>query len=160
MKRSIRSRAPGASSELVRRVMQANPPRDTAPETVLRGTLHRIGLRFRKDIRPEHSIKCKADVVFTGARVCVFIDGCFWHGCPRHFSLPKTHCAWWQEKIADNRARDRRQSRALRSAGWHVVRLWEHQITPERLPVLADQIEQLVHRWGSGGPEPARWPRV
>lgn len=82
--------------------------------------------------------------MFTGAKVCVFIDGCFWHGCPRHFSLPKTNSAWWQEKVDDNRSRDRRQSRMLRSAGWRVVRIWEHEVNPDRLSRLVERIERLV----------------
>jgi DNA mismatch endonuclease (patch repair protein) len=60
--------------------------------------------------------------------VCLFVDGCFWHGCALHFLLPKTHSAWWREKIEDNRARDERQQRQLEERGWVVVRLWEHEV--------------------------------
>jgi DNA mismatch endonuclease (patch repair protein) len=58
----------------------------------------------------------------------VFVDGCFWHGCPLHFLSPKTHSSWWEEKIQDNRARDERQQRQLEERGWVVVRLWEHEV--------------------------------
>src|SRR4051794_13269539 len=89
--RSIRARAPVASSENVRNVMRAIPSRDTAPEIALRKALHRNGLRFRVDVAPVSELRCKADIVFRSARVCVFVDGCFWHGCPDHFSLPKAN---------------------------------------------------------------------
>lgn len=109
--------------------MQANRPQDTKPEILLRSALHRAGLRFRKDVRPLANRKVgRADVVFSRAKVCVFLDGCFWHGCPRHFSVPKCNGAWWREKIADNRVRDRRKTRQLRRAGWRVLRLWEHDL--------------------------------
>lgn len=109
--------------------MQANRSRDTKPEIQLRAALHRAGLRFRKDVRPLAVGKCaKADIVFSRAKVCIFIDGCFWHGCPRHFAVPKSNRAWWSEKVADNRLRDRRKTRQLRRAGWTVLRFWEHDL--------------------------------
>lgn len=109
--------------------MQANRSRDTNPEIQLRAALHRTGLRFRKDARALARVRCaKADIVFPRAKVCVFVDGCFWHGCPKHFAAPKTNRAWWSEKIADNRLRDRRKTRQLRRAGWTVLRFWEHEL--------------------------------
>jgi DNA mismatch endonuclease (patch repair protein) len=128
MKLSIRSRAPSSSSRLVRRVMQANRGRDTIPERLFRAHLHNRGLRFRIDVRPEPTCRCKADLVFRRFRVCLFVDGCFWHGCPTHFSCPKRNAVWWQEKISDNVARDRRKSKILAEAGWTVIRIWEHEI--------------------------------
>lgn len=108
--------------------MRANVPRDTKPEVRLRKALHAEGLRFRKDYRPEANLRIKADIVFTKKRLCIFVDGCFWHGCPRHFKLPKTNTAWWLEKIEDNRARDRRKTRELEARGWRVLRVWEHKL--------------------------------
>ena len=149
--RSIRSRAPSASSTTVRRVMQANRSRDTKPEIQLRRALHRAGLRFRKDVRPLAPIKCaKADVVFSRAKLCIFVDGCFWHGCPRHFSAPKTNQAWWKEKIADNRLRDRKKTRQLRRAGWTVLRIWEHELQNARFQSWVQQVSRLVSEGGPG----------
>ena len=125
---SIRKRAPSASSRAVRRAMQAVASENTSPETLLRCALHTSGLRYRLHARPEHDLRCNADIVFRAAKVCVFVDGCFWHGCPLHFLLPKTHSAWWEEKIQDNRARDERQQQLLEERGWVVVRLWEHEV--------------------------------
>lgn len=123
----IRKRAPSASSPLVRRLMRNVRRRDTDGEIALRSGLFRAGIRYRLDARPIAGIRCKADIVITSARICVFIDGCYWHGCPRHYRIPKTNAAWWSEKIADNQKRDRRQKRVLRKHGWVVLRFWEHQ---------------------------------
>src|SRR5260370_28648430 len=127
--KSIRSRAPLASSPKVRKVMVANYGGNTTPERLLRSALFRLGLRFRRDKRPVSSLRCMADIVFRRQRVCVFVDGCFWHGCRKHFECPKTNGAWWQEKIEANRVRDRFQTKTLQRAGWKVVRIWEHDIT-------------------------------
>jgi len=59
----------------------------------------------------------------------VFVDGCFWHGCPRHFIKPRNHAAFWRKKIAANRTRDRLVARTLRKLGWEVLRVWEHELT-------------------------------
>ncbi len=125
---SIRKRAQAASTPAVRRVMQANVGRQTAPERALEQLLLGEGLHFGTDKRPVPELRCKADVVLRIERVCVFIDGCYWHGSPEHFASPKTNRAWWVEKIADNRARDERQSRQPRARGWAVLRLWEHEM--------------------------------
>lgn len=126
--RSIRSRAPAASSAVVRRIMQSVPRGDTAAEVALRSALFRSGLRFRKNFRPVKALRIAADVAFRRERVCVFVDGCFWHGCPIHFAAPKSNTPWWIEKISDNRVRDRRQIAQLRACGWRVIRIWEHQL--------------------------------
>jgi DNA mismatch endonuclease (patch repair protein) len=78
----------------------------------------------------DHQLTVRPDFVFPKARTAVFVDGCFWHGCPRHATQPKQHAAFWRQKLAGNRARDRRVNRALRAAGWQVVRIWEHELKP------------------------------
>lgn len=143
---SIRSRAPCATSPAVRRVMQANRSVDTAVEQLLRSALHRQGLRFGKHANVDPAVKCRADVVFRGARVCIFVDGCYWHGCPKHFETPKRNTAWWQEKIQDNRNRDRRKTSALRRRGWRVIRIWEHEVSTQSLSQLVDRIQREVRR--------------
>ena len=142
--KSIRARAPAASSATVRRVMQANVGCETAPEIRLRSALHRLGLRFRKDANVVEGLKCKADVVFNRERVCVFVDGCFWHGCPIHFKVPQSNSAWWEEKIEDNVRRGQRQTDRLTAKGWTVVRVWEHNISDENMPTVVDHIKSLI----------------
>lgn len=117
-----------ASSPGRRRNMQANRSRDTGPELAIRRALHSLGLRYRVAIAPEPSIRRRADIVFTRARVAVFIDGCFWHGCPEHGRSTFNHNAeYWPVKIAANVARDADTNARLDAAGWHVLRYWEHE---------------------------------
>ena len=147
MKRlSIRARAPAASSALVRHVMVANYGGNTAPERLLRSALRRAGLKFRREGQVIPNLRCKADVVFPAERVCVFVDGCFWHGCQLHFSVPKTHSSWWREKVEDNRRRDRRNTGRLRAAGWKVIRVWEHAIAPDSMPLVLKRIDSAVRQ--------------
>lgn len=117
---------PAASSAAARAVMKANHGTDTKPEQTMRSALHRLGLRFRKHQRPVPEIRCIADVIFSRSRVAVFVDGCFWHGCPQHGTRPKTNVHYWDAKLARNGERDRRNNVLLRDAGWTVVRIWEH----------------------------------
>lgn len=85
------------------------------------------------------------DVVFVTAQVAVFVDGCFWHGCPLHATFPKSNQSYWLPKLAENKERDLRQSQKLRSAGWHVIRLWEHECLPTTREAVG-RIEQAVSR--------------
>jgi DNA mismatch endonuclease (patch repair protein) len=107
--------------------MQANKSRDTAPEVALRSALHRRGLRFRKHAKVLPGVRLTPDVVFTVERVAVFVDGCFWHGCPEHWSVPRRNRDFWASKIERNRTRDRETDVVLVEAGWTVVRVWEHE---------------------------------
>ena len=101
---------------------------DTKPELTLRRALHAAGYRFRKDypIRAEGKL-VRPDIAFTKRRVAVFVDGCFWHGCPLHGQIPATNRRFWSEKLTANAQRDRGQDRVLTEAGWSVVRVWEHE---------------------------------
>lgn len=127
-----------ASAPGVRSSMLANKRTDTKPELQLRSALHRSGLRFRKDLRIDlGDVKPRPDVVFTKARVAVFVDGCFWHACPVHRTVrPKTNSAYWAKKLADNVARDKKQDAALKDAGWLVVRIWEHEDTVDAVSAV------------------------
>jgi DNA mismatch endonuclease Vsr len=116
---------PPASSELIRRRMSTTKRRDTGPELALRAELHRLGLRYAVD-RPVDGTRRRADVVFVSARVAVYVDGCFWHGCPDHGTVPKQSREWWVAKIEANRRRDADTDARLRAAGWTVLRFWEH----------------------------------
>jgi DNA mismatch endonuclease, patch repair protein len=107
--------------------MQGNKGTDTRPERALRAVLHRDGLRFRKNTRPERDLRCRADIVFSRARVAVFVDGCFWHRCPKHGTSPRANSEYWQSKLDRNVARDRANDDALAHVGWEVIRVWEHE---------------------------------
>ena len=119
--------APAASSPESLRRMQRQRRRDTKPELTLRRELHRLGLRFRVDRAVIPGVRRRADVVFTGARVAVFVDGCFWHSCPQHRSAPRSNADWWAQKLARNVERDRDTDRRLIEAGWVPLHVWEHE---------------------------------
>jgi DNA mismatch endonuclease (patch repair protein) len=107
--------------------MRRNRKVDTKPELALRSELHRRGLRFRKNLLIRLSDReVRPDVVFTRQKLAVFIDGCFWHGCPDHGTTPRANATYWQSKLSRNKERDVYVDRALRQAGWTVLRLWEH----------------------------------
>lgn len=109
------------------RNMKANRRADTKPEVVLRSALHRLGYRFRKDLRIDlPDVRVRPDIVFTARKVAVFVDGCFWHSCPVHGRQPTTNEWYWSPKLQRNVERDRRADEALRAAGWQVTRIWEH----------------------------------
>jgi DNA mismatch endonuclease (patch repair protein) len=129
-----------ASSAARRRNMQAIRNRDTGPELLVRRLLHARGLRYRVAARPLPDLRRTADIVFGPARVAVFLDGCYWHGCPEHYVPPKTNPGYWSDKVARNRARDRDTDEALRDAGWTVLRFWAHE-SPEE---CAAKIETVV----------------
>jgi len=108
--------------------MRSNRRRDTAPERAVRSALHQAGLRFRVDlpIRLGDGRTVRPDVVFTKQRIAIFIDGCFWHGCPAHGTSPATNRQYWAPKIEENRRRDLRNTKELEAQGWRVIRAWGH----------------------------------
>lgn len=116
-----------ASSPANRRSMQANKGRDTEPELALRRAVHALGLRYRVSVRPLPKVRRTADLVFTRAHLAVFLDGCFWHGCPEHHTLSQTNTKYWVDKLESNRRRDRQTDEWLNEAGWEVLRVWEHE---------------------------------
>ncbi|MGW3403641.1 very short patch repair endonuclease [Streptomyces zhihengii] len=120
-----------ASSAARRRNMQAIRSRDTKPEQLIRRLVHAQGLRYRVAAKPLPDLRRTADMVFRPARVAVFIDGCYWHGCPRHYVSPKTNPGYWSAKVAGNVARDRDTDQRLMNAGWTVLRFWEHESADE-----------------------------
>jgi DNA mismatch endonuclease (patch repair protein) len=120
--------------------MRATPRRDTPPELALRRELHRRGLRYRLHQKLLPGLRREVDIAFPRVRVAVFVDGCFWHACPEHGTTPKSNREWWQTKLEANRSRDRDTDKRLRAKGWHVVRIWEHELPME----AADRIESLV----------------
>lgn len=120
--------------------MLGNKRRDTAPELRLRRELHRLGCRYRIDMRPLPELGRRADVVFRPAKVAVYLMGCFWHGCPDHYSAPKNNAAYWSTKVDRNRVRDADTLSRLAAAGWVGVVVWEHD-DPVK---AAERIKHLV----------------
>jgi DNA mismatch endonuclease (patch repair protein) len=108
--------------------------------------MHRRGLRYRKNVRPEPTFRCVADFVFRTKRVAVFIDGCFWHGCSEHGRIPKDPTGYWGKKLGRNRERDKRNNQVLTDMGWTVVRFWEHESPGE----IAGAVEALVRPEAGG----------
>lgn len=106
----------------------------------LRRLLHGMGLRYRVSARPLRELRRTADLVFRPSRVAVFVDGCFWHQCPEHYTLPKTNTDYWLPKLIRNVERDRETDEALREAGWLPIRVWEH----EDVGKAADRILKTV----------------
>ncbi|GAA1982210.1 very short patch repair endonuclease [Isoptericola halotolerans] len=114
--------------------------KDTAPEVALRRVLHARGLRYRVAWPVPGQRRRTIDIAFTRARVAVFVDGCFWHGCPGHGTEPSANSEWWVGKLAANRARDADTDAVLEAAGWAVIRVWEH----ERPQEAADRVAMTV----------------
>lgn len=131
---------PVASSKAALNRMKAAKTRDTAPEIALRSELHRRGLRYRIDVRPVKELNRRADIVFRSAKVAIFVDGCFWHGCPKHGTQAKTNAEFWQNKIKRNQARDAETNQLLKRAGWKVIRVWEHENTKK----VSEKIQKIV----------------
>ena len=127
---------PGPASER----MSKQRSHDTGPERLLRSALHRRGLRYFVHRRPLPEVRREADLVFPRLRVAIFVDGCFWHGCPEHGTKPRRNAEYWETKIARNRARDADTDARLEAAGWTPIRIWEHEEPDE----AAAQIEQLI----------------
>lgn len=150
---------PVPSSAAASLIGRANRRRDTRCELRLRSALHARGLRFRRDMRvPLAHKSVKVDVVLTKARIAVFVDGCFWHGCPEHGSVPRSNVEYWAPKLKRNVERDRAVDAALAAEGWHVERVWEHEdpdLVAERIVTLWSQRR---HRRGASLPSRRHGP--
>lgn len=129
-----------ASSPGVRSRMQLQRTRDTAPELAVRRLLHAAGLRYRIDRAPLPGLRRRADIVFGPPKVAVYVDGCFWHGCPEHGTQPRSNREWWRDKLRRTAERDADTDRALANAGWLGLRIWEHE-PPEE---AADRVVRAV----------------
>jgi DNA mismatch endonuclease (patch repair protein) len=119
--------------------MKSQRQRDTVAEIALRSLLHRRGLRFRVHYHLP-GLRREADIAFPRLRIAVFVDGCFWHGCPQHGTWPKQNASWWREKIETNQRRDADTDRKLADQGWAAIRVWEH----ERPADAAAKIAQVI----------------
>ena len=117
--------------------MRKMPTRNSKPELLIRTQLHAKGLRYRLHRK---DLPGKPDIVFGPSKVAVFVDGCFWHNCPEHGTIPKNNREWWKEKFQRNRERDIRKDRQLKEMGWLPIHVWEHE-DPD---TAARNIDQLV----------------
>lgn len=133
-----------ARSDLMSRIRSKH----TEPERLLRAALWSAGMRYRLHARTPVG---RPDLVFPGPKVAVFIDGCFWHGCPLHYARPRSREEFWATKLTTNVQRDARQSADLASQGWRVVRLWEHDVV-EDLAGCVSRVERAM----KGGHD--EWP--
>jgi DNA mismatch endonuclease, patch repair protein len=144
MAERVRRNPPASSPDALRR-MKSQRQRDTAAETALRSLLYRRGFRFRVDYALPH-LRRRADVAFPRLRVAVFVDGCFWHGCPEHGTWPKENAEWWRAKIEGNRRRDSDTDARLEAQGWTVIRVWEHEAVKSAADAIARVVDESRRR--------------
>ncbi len=142
---------PGASSAVIAERMRRVARRDNGPEMAVRRLLHAAGYRYRVAYRIPGQRRRTIDIAFTRHRIAVYIDGCFWHGCPEHLHIPHANSEWWVRKLAGNRARDAAATEQLTGLGWTVLRFWEHQAPEDVVARIATVLaEHVVHSPGSG----------
>ncbi|MGW5848332.1 very short patch repair endonuclease [Streptomyces sp. NPDC055254] len=134
------SSSPVPSSAGVSARMSRQVSRDTSQEMAVRRLLHASGLRYRVNVPVPGMPRRTIDIAWSGARVAVFLDGCFWHGCPLHATRPKSNAQWWQAKLDKNMARDRATSAHLEAAGWTVLRFWEHEDAADIADTVRDAL--------------------
>ena len=114
--------------------MSQNKAKDTKPEILLRKALWKKGLRYRL----KNKLPGRPDIIFPKRRLAIFVDGCFWHGCPEHYQSPNNRSEYWHNKLIENRERDIRSNSLLEGRGWTVIRVWEHEVT--------SHLDQCVNR--------------
>ncbi|MDO4905794.1 MAG: very short patch repair endonuclease [Lautropia sp.] len=145
---------PKASSPEVSRRMAKVRQKGTDAELALRRELHRLGLRYRVAFQVLSKPRRVADVAFPGRKIAVFVDGCFWHGCPRHATWPKRNADFWREKIETNRIRDLDTDARLAAIGWRVLRFWAHESPKDaarRVAEVVAEVDEMNHRVSSPG---------
>lgn len=145
-----------ASSPGVARSMRSNKRRDTGPELAIRRLVHASGYRYRVDFAADPSRpRLRADLVFTSVKLAVFIDGCFWHGCPVHATMPVRNRDYWEPKLLRNVDRDRTTTESLRRNGWTVLRIWEHVPPAEAARSITDEVDRLRARAAAARIDPS-----
>jgi DNA mismatch endonuclease, patch repair protein len=129
---------PGSSSRQISARMSRLQRRDNPRELAIRRELHALGLRYRVHYLVPGGRRRTIDIAFTRRKLAVFLDGCFWHGCPVHGTRPRSNAGWWQQKLRANQQRDRDTDRILRDLGWTVLRIWEHEPLESAVQLVAD----------------------
>ncbi len=130
--------------------MSRQASKDTAAELAVRRLLHAGGLRYRVEYPVPGMARRRIDVAFTSVRLAVLIDGCFWHGCPEHATQPKSNAEWWRQKLDRNMARDAETTAHLVSAGWEVMRFWEHESAEDVALRIAAAVTRRRTQQGRG----------
>lgn len=130
--------------------MKRQPRTGTKPENVIFDALAARGLEFERNMKPVEGLRREADGCLRSAKIAVFVDGCFWHGCPTHSRPTKSNTKWWREKIEKNKARDDETTRLLRHAGWTVVRVWEHEDPEQAVERIVSITTEHVAATGLG----------
>lgn len=139
------TRIPTSSADASRRMARVRQ-KDTDAEIALRRELFRLGLRYRVDYVVFSKPRRVADIAFPGLKIAVFVDGCFWHGCPIHATWPKRNAELWKQKIEANRARDADTTERLREAGWTVLRVWRHESAVEAAATISQEVTNAKHK--------------
>lgn len=143
---------PAASSPEAVARMRRQRRTDTGPELAVRRLLHARGFRYRLHVPVPGLPRRSIDICFPKNKIAVFVDGCFWHGCPEHGSLPKSNAVWWADKIARNASRDRHTDEVLRNHGWTVIRIWAH----EPAMVACDRVLMAIRETSQTRSRPVR----
>ena len=138
-------KTPPASSDAARSRMRATRQRDTAAERLVQLELNRLGVTYAVDASPLLDSRRRADIVFADTKVAVYVDGCFWHGCPTHGTSAKSNGQWWREKLERNQLRDRDTSRQLHDRGWMVLRFWEHEDAKDTAAAIETMVSARMH---------------
>lgn len=141
---------PVASSSGVAERMSRQRVADTEPELRVRRLLFAAGMRFRKHYPVPGYPRRSIDIAFPRRRLAIFLDGCFWHGCSEHKSMPKANDGWWALKIEENRRRDRETTADLKGRGWRVMRFWEHEAPDAVVTAIAQELEKANGERGNG----------
>lgn len=127
--------------------MKRQPRKGTKPETVLFEGLVARGLNFERNVKPVEGLRREADGCLPSVKIAVFVDGCFWHGCPEHQVIPRSNRDYWVPKLRRNIDRDRGVDEVLTDAGWQVIRIWEHEDAEE----AGNRVERAIQRSSSSG---------
>jgi DNA mismatch endonuclease (patch repair protein) len=144
--------SPIPSSPAVSARMSRLPNKDTALELAVRRRLHRMGLRYRVHVPVPGYKRRTIDIVFGPAKVAVFLDSCFWHGCDLHGTTPRSNTEWWRHKISGNKARDAQTDSILSQLGWLVMRFWAHEPTEAITEAIAVEVRsRRLSRTETGG---------
>jgi DNA mismatch endonuclease (patch repair protein) len=136
------SRLTSSSPQASRRMAKVRQ-KGTDVELSLRREMYRLGLRYRIDYQVLEKPRRVADIAFPGRRIAIFVDGCFWHGCPRHATWPKQNAKFWREKIETNQRRDADTNERLRAVGWTVLRFWSHESAADTALIVAHLVAQV-----------------
>jgi len=139
----VNDKNPRPSSKAARARMVAVRRKGTAAEIALREALDDLDLVYETNERPLSDLRRTADILFRDEKVAVFVDGCFWHGCPLHGTHAKSNKKFWAEKIKRNQKRDTDTNRRLEKAGWTVLRIWEHEDPVVAAKKIAEELGKI-----------------